>query len=64
MFSGTACRARVKWSRGCCSSFRVTSETYQRLRSQQVLVLHNDEIGDLIWVENRGLEEDKKLSMT
>ncbi|WP_284379522.1 hypothetical protein [Pseudomonas putida] len=54
----------MKWSRGCCSSFRVTSETYQRLRSQQVLVLHNDEIGDLIWVENRGLEEDKKLSMT
>lgn len=32
-------------------SFRVTSETYLRLRAQQVLTLHNDEVGDLIWVE-------------
>lgn len=44
-------------------SFRVTSETYQRLRTQQVVILHNDEIGDLIWVEGPVLEASEKPSM-
>ncbi|MDF3931063.1 poly-beta-1,6-N-acetyl-D-glucosamine biosynthesis protein PgaD [Pseudomonas citronellolis] len=38
-------------------SFRITSETYLRLRAQQVLTLHNDQVGDLIWVEEH-IRED------
>lgn len=44
-------------------SFGVTSETYRRLRAQQVAVLHNDEIGDLVWVEDPVFEVSERSSM-